>query len=141
MARGKTPRKTLAEIKAEERMVGFNACMRLLEREWRSKVRLTTKGPVGGEELWPLLEKMQAHAGLLDEDFKALNYPRVFGTEFLRLRKRVKVLSPHPHAGRTGFILDSKSFMTDGMYLVYFLDAHDQADNAFALPSQIKRLE
>lgn len=136
-----TPRKTLAEIRAEERMMGFYACMRIFEREWRSKVRLTKEGPVGGEELWPVLEKMQAHAGLLDDDFKALNHPRVFGSRFDRLRKRVKVLSPHPHAGRAGFILDSKAFMTDGMYRVYFLDAHDhQADNAFALPSQIQRL-
>jgi hypothetical protein len=135
-------RKSMAEIRAEERMAGFYACMRILEREWRSQVRLAPGGPVGGEQLWPILEKMQAHGGLYDDDYKVLSIPRMYGSEYERLRVRVEVLAPHPHAGRKGFILDSEAFMKDGMFRVFFLDGTDRgADNAYARPEQIKRIK
>ena len=130
----KTPRKTAAEVRAEERTLGFYQCLQILEDEWRSQVRMTSRGPVGGEKLWPLVEKMQAHAGLLDDDHKELALPRQYGTEFKRLRRRVILLKPHPHAGRKGFVLDSPAFEENGLWRVYFLDKKAKADIAFAKP-------
>lgn len=37
----KTPRKTMAEIRAEECMRGFSQCMEILVSEWRSRVHMT----------------------------------------------------------------------------------------------------
>lgn len=138
----KTKRKTMKEVQAEARLEGFSACLSILEREWRKRIRLTSKGPIGGEELWPLLEKMQAHQGLLNEDFKILQTPRVWNRSFDRLRKRVEVLHPNANTGRKGFIVDAEAFLENGLHRVFFLDGLDHLpDVSLVHPDQIKRLE
>ena len=137
-----TPRKTMAEVRAEERSRGFFECMRILELEWLRTTRSTASRVEGEGPLWPTLEKMQAHAGLLDEDHKAFTIPRRWGKSFDRLRVRVVLRSSHPHAGRKGFILDSASSMENGLHRVFFLDGLERkADNAMARPDQIKRIK
>jgi hypothetical protein len=132
------PRKTLAETKAEHFALGFYRCLRIITREWRARAR-PTEGPTVMADLWPIIEKMEAHGGLYDEDFKELNLQR-YGYEFERLRRRVEVLKPHPHAGRKGFILDSETFLHEGMHRVYFLD-EGKVDNAFCRPDWLRRLK
>jgi len=116
-------RKTLAESKAEAFSAGFYTCMNIIMREWR-RIHGPGTGPSQLADLWPIIEKMEAYGGLYDEDFKALNSLRL-GYDFKRLRVRVEVLHPHPHAGRKGFILDSET----------------KADNAFAPPHQLRKLK
>lgn len=130
-------RKSMAEIRAEERIAGFNMCLEIMRREWRATVRLTPDGAVGDDRLFRIFEKMDALGGLLDDDYKAEMFPRVFPkSDWSRLRRRVRLVKPHPHAGRLGFVLDAEAFKTEeGMWRVWFLDNCDgRTDNAYAKP-------
>lgn len=136
---GKTPRKTMAEVKAEAFLAGFRACQRIMGYHWRKTIR----GVTSDEKLFDIYMEMDAHAGLYDDDYKALYMPRHYGPDaFERLRVRVEVLKPHPHAGRKGFILDSDAFRNDaGLHKVWFLSSQPrQARCAFAKDEHLKKL-
>lgn len=139
-----TPRKTLAETKAEYFMRGFSRCMEIMRKEWRSRVSLRDPDPNHVvAPLWPILEKMDVRMGLYDDDYKEIAWPRLYpDSDWKRLRVRVKLISPHPHAGKEGFILDSSAFATeDGMWMVYFEDYPENgASCALAKPTHWRRI-
>jgi hypothetical protein len=139
-----TKRKTMAEIRAEERAAGFEQCLAIVRREWRRNARIVQMEEMSPVERarWDILMKCDEHAGLLDDDFKEHMMPRVFPqSEWRRLRVRVVVQEPHPHAGRPGFICDSKAFVERGCYRVWFTDRQDlSADNAMVPEGQFRRV-
>ena len=134
----------MAEIRAEERMRGFHECLDIVRREWRATATMVPESQMTPVQRarWDILRKCDAHAGLLDDDLKELMMPRCYpGTNWTRLRVRVEVVEPHPHAGRRGFILDSEAFREHGGHIVYFTDGKPGvADNALAKEEHIKRV-
>lgn len=84
----KRKRKSMRELRLEERLQGFYDCLQIFEDLWRKKAHERMKRGIpisdafGGAEcgvLWEGIEKAQQTANPLDSEYKNLMIPRVYG--------------------------------------------------------------
>lgn len=81
----RTPRKTMAETRAFERLVGHGACLRVFMDAWRDRV--WKHDPLGrgtdpiGEHLWTLVEHADCENSRLDKEYKRIAHPRIYGSD------------------------------------------------------------
>jgi len=73
----KTPRKTQAEVKAEQYMYGFNACKAIMERHWRATISRGLGGISSDMKLFEIYQEMDMHAGLYDDDYIGAEHQQI----------------------------------------------------------------
>lgn len=86
----KTPRKSMQEIRLEERTRGFYDCLHIFETLWRENAAERMKqgfsmktafcGPVG-DALWEGIEKAQSEISPDNANYRDIQYERVHGPE------------------------------------------------------------
>jgi len=87
----KVGRKTMKEIRLEERSRGFYECLEIFEEIWRNKGQENMRRGLPANQafltpacsgLWEGIEKAQKVGGKIDRDHKTIMFPRVYGNEF-----------------------------------------------------------
>ncbi len=86
----KVPRKTMREVRLEERVRGFYECLHIFEDLWRKKgherlqfgltMKAAFEGPVI-EALWEGIEAAQAKISPIDSEYKDIRHERCYGPE------------------------------------------------------------
>ena len=73
-------RKSIKEIRLQERLRGFEECYEIFTDAWRNAQRIGIyDNPV---QLWPVIEKAEKVLSELDKSYKVEQWPRVYGKPF-----------------------------------------------------------
>lgn len=134
MTKRRTPRKTAAEDRALSKVSGYEQAATVVVNAWREKV--AWGGMNSAPMLWAMVEHHNAFISLYDDDYKELYFPRVYGTPYERITRRITLKSPHPHAGRRGFVVGSH-LDKHGCQRVWFLSGPGRDTNAYVKPSDM----
>ena len=92
-------RKTLAETKAEYRLLGFMAAQEPFLKEWRARVHKNHNDPVAAA-MWEVLRFVDCETSRLNAAVLRLSHPRQFGSDPSEFTWTCQCGSPEKHSAR-----------------------------------------
>lgn len=74
-------RKSMKEIRLEERARGFDECLSIILEHWRRQPEHLRNS------MWPIIEKADSKMNKIDLEYKEVIWPRVYGEPYPKLEK------------------------------------------------------